>query len=193
MSRSQFQSKRFILRHAWLNLWDERMTTGRINQVAILTTTNTIKQHNVFGTALARSTPHVTSHTIESAKVIHNKHSNSDTREDTWHASELPKRHAIKQSIGPAEANLNVPKSPELTTKHLLSTKTIVDAKRTLWTTRPLDCVVKPVRPKQVQTCRYQTNQAPHKSIKGYRYAKRNNKPTSCLGPVKQTNSAMIH
>ena len=36
MSRSQFQSKRFILRHAWLNLWDERMTTGRINQVAIL-------------------------------------------------------------------------------------------------------------------------------------------------------------
>ena len=38
MSRSQFQSKRFILRHAWLNLWDERMTTGRINQVAILNT-----------------------------------------------------------------------------------------------------------------------------------------------------------
>ena len=35
MSRSQFQSNRFILRHAWLNLWDERMTTGRINQVAI--------------------------------------------------------------------------------------------------------------------------------------------------------------
>ena len=38
MSRSQFQSKRFILRHAWLNLWDERMTTGRINQVAIFCT-----------------------------------------------------------------------------------------------------------------------------------------------------------
>jgi hypothetical protein len=36
MSRSQFQSKIFILRHAWLNLWDERMTTGRINQVAIV-------------------------------------------------------------------------------------------------------------------------------------------------------------
>ena len=34
MSHSQFQSKRFILRRAWLNLWDERMTTGRINQVA---------------------------------------------------------------------------------------------------------------------------------------------------------------
>ena len=36
MSRSQFQSNIFILTHAWLNLWDERMTTGRINQVAII-------------------------------------------------------------------------------------------------------------------------------------------------------------
>lgn len=36
MSHSQFQSRWFILRLAWLNLWDERMTTGRINQVAIL-------------------------------------------------------------------------------------------------------------------------------------------------------------
>ena len=34
MSHSQFHSDTFILRHAWLNLWDERMTTGRINQVA---------------------------------------------------------------------------------------------------------------------------------------------------------------
>ena len=38
MSRSQFQSGLCILRHAWLNLWDERMTTGRINQVATFTT-----------------------------------------------------------------------------------------------------------------------------------------------------------
>ena len=30
------QYKAFILRHAWLNLLDERMTTGRINQVAIV-------------------------------------------------------------------------------------------------------------------------------------------------------------
>ena len=36
MSHSQFHStKLFILRHAWLNLWDKRMTTGRINQVYI--------------------------------------------------------------------------------------------------------------------------------------------------------------
>jgi hypothetical protein len=33
MSHSQFHSDIFILRRAWLNLWDERMTTGRINQV----------------------------------------------------------------------------------------------------------------------------------------------------------------
>ena len=34
MSHSQFHSiKSFILRHAWLNLWDKHMTTGRINQV----------------------------------------------------------------------------------------------------------------------------------------------------------------
>ena len=34
MSHSQFHSiTAFILRHAWLNLWDKHMTTGRINQV----------------------------------------------------------------------------------------------------------------------------------------------------------------
>ena len=33
MSRSQFHLWGFILRHAWLNLWDKHMTTGRINQV----------------------------------------------------------------------------------------------------------------------------------------------------------------
>ena len=37
MSHSQFHStKEFILTHAWLNLWDKHMTTGRINQVTIL-------------------------------------------------------------------------------------------------------------------------------------------------------------
>ena len=28
---------RLVLRHAWLNLWDKHMTTGRINQVAVRT------------------------------------------------------------------------------------------------------------------------------------------------------------
>ena len=36
MSHSQFHSiEAFILRHAWLSLWDKHMTTGRINQVTI--------------------------------------------------------------------------------------------------------------------------------------------------------------
>ena len=39
MSHSQFHSTNlFILRHAWLNLWDKHMTTGRINQVTTCTT-----------------------------------------------------------------------------------------------------------------------------------------------------------
>ena len=39
MSHSQFHStKLFILRHAWLNLWDKHMTTGRINQVTLFCT-----------------------------------------------------------------------------------------------------------------------------------------------------------
>ena len=37
MSRSQFYSTSLlILRHAWLNLLDKHMTTGRINQVTTL-------------------------------------------------------------------------------------------------------------------------------------------------------------
>ena len=36
MSHSQFHSTSVILRHAWLNLWDKHMTTGRINQFNFL-------------------------------------------------------------------------------------------------------------------------------------------------------------
>jgi hypothetical protein len=42
MSCTQFYSiKLFILRHAWLNLWDKHMTTGRINQVTSWATEHT--------------------------------------------------------------------------------------------------------------------------------------------------------
>ena len=62
MSRTQFHSiDSFILRHAWLNLWDKRMTTGRINQIAIALRTSfdgflkrqktTQKRGTPFGTA----------------------------------------------------------------------------------------------------------------------------------------------
>ena len=78
MSHSQFHStKLFILRHAWLNLWDKRMTTGRINQVNIVSTVkrhrnwkqtisnkqarrtqiNTRSENNSTQTHIARSTP----------------------------------------------------------------------------------------------------------------------------------------
>jgi hypothetical protein len=44
MSHSQFHSTNlFILRHAWLNLWDKHMTTGRINQVT------TFQIHQILG------------------------------------------------------------------------------------------------------------------------------------------------
>ena len=33
MSHSQFRRIILILTHAWLNLWDKHMTTGRINQI----------------------------------------------------------------------------------------------------------------------------------------------------------------
>ena len=37
MSHSQFRHKVWlILRHAWLSLWDKHMTTGRINQVTLI-------------------------------------------------------------------------------------------------------------------------------------------------------------
>jgi hypothetical protein len=44
MSHSQFHSTNlFILRHAWLNLWDKHMTTGRINQVTTFPACRVIK------------------------------------------------------------------------------------------------------------------------------------------------------
>ena len=33
MSHLQIYYEKLILKHAWLNLWDKHMTTGRINQV----------------------------------------------------------------------------------------------------------------------------------------------------------------
>ena len=44
MSHSQFHSTNlFILRHAWLNLWDKHMTTGRINQVTTFQLRRTLR------------------------------------------------------------------------------------------------------------------------------------------------------
>ena len=38
--------EKLILRHAWLNLWDKHMTTGRINQVCIHLTASANKPHS---------------------------------------------------------------------------------------------------------------------------------------------------
>ena len=49
MSHSQFHRiDLFILRHAWLNLWDKHMTTGRINQVSHKRTGCAYERHAVI-------------------------------------------------------------------------------------------------------------------------------------------------
>ena len=61
MSHSQFhRTKWFILGHAWLNLLDKHMTTGRINQVAVFsgqqhTTTATTTRHAAAATTRDRA------------------------------------------------------------------------------------------------------------------------------------------
>ena len=45
MSRSQSRCMMLILRHAWLNLLDKHMTTGRINQVAVVVSTRLGQRH----------------------------------------------------------------------------------------------------------------------------------------------------
>jgi hypothetical protein len=50
MSCTQFHSiKLFILRHAWLNLLDKHMTTGRINQVTIVMGVTGLPLHSLRG------------------------------------------------------------------------------------------------------------------------------------------------
>ena len=64
MSCTQFHGiKMFILRHAWLNLWDKHMTTGRINQVTEKSPESTNKLSHTADTH-ARASAHTgTRHT----------------------------------------------------------------------------------------------------------------------------------
>lgn len=50
------QYKLLILRHAWLNLWDKHMTTGRINQVTILALTS-VKTNSATRSLLINNKP----------------------------------------------------------------------------------------------------------------------------------------
>ena len=64
MSHSQFHSiEAFILRHAWLSLWDKHMTTGRINQVTIGTTRAAHETHARLSLDRPRSEGRPTRHT----------------------------------------------------------------------------------------------------------------------------------
>ena len=55
MSHSQFHSTDlFILRHAWLNLWDKHMTTGRINQVSYRDCDNSSSRMSSFHALLLK-------------------------------------------------------------------------------------------------------------------------------------------
>ena len=68
MSHSQFHSTNlFILRHAWLNLWDKHMTTGRINQVTFF-----FSKRNMI-------------HTRASLITVRNRHPLHPTAKNTFH------------------------------------------------------------------------------------------------------------
>ena len=69
MSHSQFHCiKSFILRHAWLNLWDKHMTTGRINQVTLLSAPTHLRWNGAHTNGGVRP-PGVWSSTMESKRI----------------------------------------------------------------------------------------------------------------------------
>ena len=84
MSRSQFQSKRFILRHAWLNLWDERMTTGRINQISLLTTLYPVTLSEILVYTTIITTRYTTCYSVYKTSNDHKGRSTSNTQKTTW-------------------------------------------------------------------------------------------------------------
>ena len=68
------QYRAFILRHAWLNLWDKRMTTGRINQIAI----------HAFWTSLQGKTYPLSSHAfLQTSSEAHTCPTTYASRENT--------------------------------------------------------------------------------------------------------------
>ena len=86
MSHPQFYCKIFTLRHAWLNLWDKHMTTGRINQVSCIfrncdkllyyTTDKTFLHHTSWD-LFSYSTliwPNYSRYAIKAAKTAKPKH-----------------------------------------------------------------------------------------------------------------------
>ena len=72
MSHLQFHCiKLFILRHAWLNLWDKHMTTGRINQVNIV---STVKRHRNWKQTISNKQARRTQITALASRTTRRKH-----------------------------------------------------------------------------------------------------------------------
>ena len=79
MSCTQFHCiKMFILRHAWLNLWDKHMTTGRINQVTTIKWMLTMSTKCTGWVMMLVRAPHHTQH-----RLTHAKHSLTSTSPKT--------------------------------------------------------------------------------------------------------------
>ena len=108
MSHSQFHSKKeFILTHAWLNLWDKHMTTGRINQVAILRYTCNPKEGRVFRICFTQPKIDVQGHVIhvilhgatrgwDGARERENKYPSSRTEPNLVEGDPQPPRRCLQ-------------------------------------------------------------------------------------------------
>ena len=92
MSHSQFHSTNlFILRHAWLSLWEKHMTTGRINQV----TTFHVEKHYSSVTFMLSGVfvRHQVSHLKSSARAI------TAVRIVTWWSFQTLVSHIPNESV----------------------------------------------------------------------------------------------
>ena len=75
-----------ILRHAWLNLWDKHMTTGRINQVSKI-------QSFVFAHQRLKITYELNSvcvcvmHKARTHRILHSSHFSSNHNYNSWNMS----------------------------------------------------------------------------------------------------------
>ena len=73
MSHSQFHSiEAFILRHAWLSLWDKHMTTGRINQVTIGTAEQAMQAPRHWARTARGASQHLTPNVASAFKPSRN-------------------------------------------------------------------------------------------------------------------------
>ena len=110
MSHSQFHSTMlFILRHAWLNLWDKRMTTGRINQVNIFESFSQLQTYAQHKRPLQHEDPSALSNAIfTSSGQSHTRSSFMLSRSnETTHLTHSNATHSHKVSFVTQIASFN--------------------------------------------------------------------------------------